>query len=374
MVHTCNRETYPMANITGPKSTCIKCKKMCYLLCYGAEKSSTGMVRFKVQNNLTIYIEVMNAQFACNECVSEGNVIVQTTMQRTQKIEKAESCADGITNVQLMEALKAGFVDLKEHINVNVEKNQTDVKECIQEITEMVKKTSTTNETPSGSVNRPLYSSVLRSKRKVLFTTPVATKRKRSDDSESGMVSGENKTAKQIQLMVPKSMIGRSEAVIGQKPKPKEPKIMKQRTNGFAKSLRVAGLDPSVTVDELCDYIMNNTSLTDKSRFDCTMLVKKGQDLSTFTYISAKVDVSSDDFDRLMNMDLWPNYVTVREFVRMDKRNKPQTENNETNPNKLQRRNDADVHETLINLAANNSNVEQSELGFREGEVMEVQN
>lgn len=75
-MHTCNRDNCLPTNIAGPKTNCIKCKKLCYLLCYGAEKSSTGMVRFKLTNNLTIFIDVMKTQFACTTCVEEGNVVV----------------------------------------------------------------------------------------------------------------------------------------------------------------------------------------------------------------------------------------------------------------------------------------------------------
>lgn len=128
-------------------------------------------------------------------------------------------------------------------------------------------------------------------------------------------------------------------------------------------------------MDVLCDYIVKNTLLTDKSKFRCTMLVKRGQDLSELTYVSAKVDVTSEDFDRLMNMDLWPNYVTVREFVRTNKRNQRQTENDEMNPNKIQRRNDENVDEASTS-SKNDANLidVNSELGFREGEAMEVLN
>lgn len=372
MAHMCNRDTCPTANIAGPKATCIKCKKVCYLLCYGAEKSSTGMVRFKLPNSLTIYVDVMNAQFACNACVSEGNVVVQTTMQLTQKVAMKETGVNEVTNDKLMEALQKGFVDLKEHINANAEENGRDVKNYMDELTKPVNKTSMLIETPSRSSNKQLYSSVLKSKRKVLFkggesvnSTPISSKRKRHDDSESGMNLNVNKMTKPISL-IPKPMMGRSEAVIGQKPRPHEPKPPKKRTNsnGFEKSLRVAGLDPSVTVDELNDYIMKSTPLTDKTKFECTMLVKKGQDLSEFTYISAKIDVSVQDFDRLTNLDYWPNYVTVREFVRMDKRKQ---RNDESKPYKFQRMNNIEnVPTTSTNPTDQlNSNMEQTELGFQ---------
>ncbi len=368
MDHKCDRESCPPANVNGPKSTCIKCRKICYLLCYGAEKSSSGMVAFKLQNNLTIFVEVMGTQFACNECVSSGNVVAQSMLQRTKKNETTE-----ITNAQLMEALTAGFMDVKEHFNTNSDKNHTEVKNCMQMITETVKKTSSTIAPPCESANRQSYSSVLR--KKILFTTPVSTKRKRSDDNDDGMDGGVNKTAKQIQSSMPKPMTGRSEATIGQKPKPKERKQMRPLSNRFEKSLRVAGLDPSVTVDELCDYIMTNTSLKDKSKFACSMLVKRGQDLSTLTYVSAKVDVSSEDYDRLMNMDLWPNYVTVREFVRTNGRNERRNEINESNPNKLHRKDDANGIETVTNPTTSGDAKEvQHGLGFQEGSDMEVQN
>lgn len=368
MAHVCNRDSCPTPNISGPKTNCIKCKKLCYLQCYGAEKSSKGMIRFKLQNDLTIYMETRNAQFACGVCVLEGNVIVQTTMQLAQKTETKESDVVDVTNVQLMEALKTGFVELKEHINAKVEKNQTDVKQCMNEITETVKKASMGNEQLNGTFNRPSYTSVLKSKRKIVFTTPASSKRRRPDDSANKTNCDENETTKQLKTAVPKPKLGRSAAVIGQKPK-----AMEQRLNGFEKSLRVGGLDPSVTVDVLCDYIVKNTSLTDKSKFRCTMLVKKGQDLSLLSYVSAKVDVSPENFELLTNMDLWPNYVTVREFVRMNNRSQRQTGDGEMHLNKFQRKNDEDLDEAPINVTNDTNQNAEPELGFREG-VMEVQN
>lgn len=162
-------------------------------------------------------------------------------------------------------------------------------------------------------------------------------------------------------------MLGRSTAVIGQKPK-----AMERRMNGFGKSLRVGGLDPSVTVDVLCDYIMKNTPIMDKTKFRCTMLVRRGQDLSELTYVSAKVDVSSEDYDLLMNVDLWPNYVTVREFVRTNNRNQRHMGNGELHPNKFQRKNEENIGEAPSNSTNNPNLNEVNELGFRE-EVVEMQ-
>lgn len=355
---------------------------MCYLLCYGAEKSSTGMVRFKLPNSLTIYVDVSNVQFACMACVSEGNVVVQTTMQLSQKVVESETKLNEVTNNQMMEALKVGFADLKEHINANDEKNGRETKNSIEELTKTVNKTSVLFETPSTSTNVPIYSSLLKSKRKISFKdseseiqTPASSKRKRQDDRENGKSPHDNKMTKPFSLRIPKPLMGRSEANIGQRPKPQEPKVLKRRaaTNVFEKSLRVAGLDPSVTVEDLSDYIMKNTPLSDKSKFECAMLIKKGQDLSELTYVSAKIDVSAEDFECLTNLDYWPNYVTVREFVRMDKRKQRNADNDEMRPNKFQRKNDDGIETTKstiteMNPSQNeNINMKQSELGFQEG-------
>lgn len=178
----------------------------------------------------------------------------------------------------------------------------------------------------------------------------------------------ENKTIKQTKIVVPKPMLGRSEAVIGLKPK-----TMERRMNAFEKSLRVGGLDPTVTVDTLCDYITKNTPLTDKTKFRCTMLVKKDQNMSLLSYVSAKIDASSEDYELLTNMELWPNYVTVREFVRMNKRNQRQTVNDEMQPNKSQRKNDENVETAPVNSTNDTNPNAEPELGFQE-DVMEVQN
>lgn len=43
--------------------------------------------------------------------------------------------------------------------------------------------------------------------------------------------------------------------------------------------------------------------------------MKKGQDLSTLKFVSFKVAVNQDEFDVLMDPDVWPENVMVREFL-----------------------------------------------------------
>lgn len=373
MMHECNRETCPTSSVAGPKANCLKCKKLCYLLCHGAEKSSTGMIRFKLPIGLTIYVDIATTQFACSTCILEKNVVVQTTMQIVPKLTKVVSVEE-VTNTKVLEVLKAGFIDLKEHINANVGKNAQEIVKSVDELTKIVNATTKVAETPIISSNRPLYSSVIKQKRKALFndeitakSTPVSMKRKRRDESGNG-----GDRTSRPSLNVPKPRMGRNDAIIGQKPKPWEPRVQKRRslTSEFSKSLRVAGLHPSVTVEQLSDYIMKNTPLSDASKFDCMMLVKKGQDLNDLTYVSAKIDVLQEDFDGMLNLDLWPNYVTVREFVRVSKPKQRSNERDETQPNKIIRTNKENSPKNSPSTSTRTAS--ETQVGFRE--VMDTQN
>lgn len=112
-----------------------------------------------------------------------------------------------------------------------------------------------------------------------------------------------------------------------------------QRIGKLNKSIRIAGLHPSVTVEQMNDYVLENTPLNDKSKFRCKMLVKSGQDLSNLTFISFKIDVAADDFAAIVNPDCWPSHVTIREFVHIQK---PKTGDTSTlrsplQPQKIQR-------------------------------------
>lgn len=134
-----------------------------------------------------------------------------------------------------MDMLKAGFVDLKEHINANNEKNAQDAKSSVEELTKTVNKATKLMETPIRPTNGPLYSSVLKGKRKVLFTesrsknsTPMSSKRKRNDDSDTELISIDKMAKPMSSVSIPKPKMGIRDAVIGLKPKPWVPKAPKR--------------------------------------------------------------------------------------------------------------------------------------------------
>lgn len=338
MVHVCNRENCPPVNVSGPKASCIKCNEKCFLMCYGGEKSSSGLVRFKMQSGLTVYLETTKAQFACPTCIAEGNVNVQTTMQLTQKTSSCNNETSEGSNDQLVDMLKHGFSDLKKHIDENIVKCVDSNKQVMTELAETINKVTKSYETPKKPINRPLYSTILKKKTKLDATptsTPSSVKRKRNMENSNGTILNKENAN------IPAAKMGTKDVVIGQKPQPWVPKFKRLpiEAKKIMKSVRISGLHPSVSVDQLSEYIAENTPLTDKSKFSCQMLVKKDEDLSIYTFISFKVDVEPEEFESVMNLSYWPNYVTIRENIRIDKpKRRGSLFENDARPNKIQRK------------------------------------
>lgn len=99
------------------------------------------------------------------------------------------------------------------------------------------------------------------------------------------------------------------------------PVVERQRTprieNPLTKAIRVANFHPSVTTDQVEKYIVENTTVTDRTKFKCTKLVKKDADLTQFTYVSFKIDVTPEAYDILKEPENWPKSNTVRDFEKL---------------------------------------------------------
>lgn len=107
-----------------------------------------------------------------------------------------------------------------------------------------------------------------------------------------------------------------NEKVLKVVPKPNRVRDEKPK---FAKALYVSGLHPDTTTDQLADYIVSYTPVTDATKFKVHKMVKKGVDVSTLKFVSFKVEMNDDDLDILDNADLSDEGVRVREFTQAPK-------------------------------------------------------
>lgn len=98
-----------------------------------------------------------------------------------------------------------------------------------------------------------------------------------------------------------------------------KPNIIRDEKPKFMKALYVSGLNPVTTNDELCNYIVAYTPVTDKAKFNVHKMFKKDADISSWKYVSFKVEMNDDELNILDNVNLWPEGIRVREFQQTPK-------------------------------------------------------
>lgn len=126
-------------------------------------------------------------------------------------------------------------------------------------------------------------------------------------------------------------------------PKPVKPK--------FDRAIHLSNVENVTTTEMITSYVADTFSLKPNEEFRCTMLVKKGTDVSTLSFVSFKVDFFNDSFDRLMNAGSWPNGSLIREFVPQER---PKIElGSFIQPNKVSKTNEKNDLSHVINGGAN---------------------
>lgn len=132
-------------------------------------------------------------------------------------------------------------------------------------------------------------------------------------------------------------------------------------------------MDTAVTVEMLNEYISQNSQLKPNENFKCSLLVKKDVDISKLTFISFKVDVDSDHFNELSDVNFWPQGAMIREFLSQPKATKfgdflERNQNDESmQPSKLTRteatlsKNESENSSSTSNFTVPEQNMEQQQ-------------
>lgn len=82
------------------------------------------------------------------------------------------------------------------------------------------------------------------------------------------------------------------------------------------KSIYLSQLDPSTEPKDVIEYLMDAKIIENDKMVKCIKLVSPKAISETFTYVSFKLDVPNDIYEKLVSPDIWPKSVAVREFVR----------------------------------------------------------
>jgi hypothetical protein len=83
------------------------------------------------------------------------------------------------------------------------------------------------------------------------------------------------------------------------------------------KLIVISRVHPATTPDSILDYIRERTDIEDVR---CQMMLAKGRSISDVDYVSFKISATAEDYDQLMNPEVWPARVLVRDFVRTNRR------------------------------------------------------
>lgn len=358
MDHKCDRDNCPPTHVDGPKSKCKKCGHEYFLQCFGITKFNEDYVKTKSETGVTLYIPSTMVNIVCPQCefslvnihVTLPSIVNKPTTRGTNSVKtstinkttpatgKATIATVSADIFELKELLMAQSEKIDELKNISNKTNNNVTKLSQPKSTEppTTHKKANTNVTSNATIfkpnefpiigtpnsskpnkARPKFSTVLQTN--LNRNGPASAKRKRN---EVALI--ENASSRVVSSApIPSPVYGTREASIG-RPFESKPKQNAMKSN-FDKSIWISRFPVDTSPDEISDYIMKNTDLTDPAKFKCTKLVKKDQDLSTLSYVSFKIDVASENFDTLIAASNWPSTKRVREFVKVDapKRTQP---------------------------------------------------
>lgn len=304
-MHTCSRDDCPPANVNGPTTKCAKCKKVCYLKCFGIEKCATfddvDVIKYVLPNGAAIHTFLPYSSFVC--CV---NNVSTTELKKMLVMPKAprgtsQSRQQKTKEQDTMMSDLASMKKTIENIHAIAAENNTNIKALQHKSNEIqvVPNTQTNALTPS-------FARLLNGQ----LSASASPKRRRVGDDLSQQ--------KKVIANLPRPVYGTRDIAIGPVPETFDAAISKPKQNShpkFNKAIWVGGLHTSVTVEMMNDFMLTKTDIKDQNHFRCQRLVGKNVNINDLSVISYKICVNDEHLQHLLNPDIWPPHVKIREFI-----------------------------------------------------------
>lgn len=278
----CSHDNCPSTNVKADaKTNCSKCNGLVHLPCIGIN------VKFAEINSPHIKI-------FCIKCTTEmSNAETQADLNETFNTTKMtpKTKAKKIT----IENIIGEMNKLKNVVETNGKKldNINARTEDIFKATPRLNKMFNTQNTPKQS-----FADALRNSGQF-----QSVKRKRTEFSKG-------------RKNLPKPVNGKKTNFSGLTV---VPKVKRPERQTFTKAVWVSRLEPIHSAEDITEYIINNTQITEKTQFNVHKLVKKDRDINTLKFVSFKIEVNDENFGILMDPEIWPEDVMVREFMQNKK-------------------------------------------------------
>lgn len=294
----CSRDDCLPANVNISTTTkCFQCQQTVHLPCIG--------ISLKVAE-----ITSPNIRIICNKCVNE------------KTSEKSDAASASELNVSFSAKSTPKTVTIKSIMHeVNLLKSVIEANgkklDAIDDKTELIcKRTESTNLPMNVNASKPINT-------QARFSASATNRLNQVDKpapSFANVLCQNMPTPKRKRVNTPtfSKKLNAPAPKVGTKTTASglsvvvQPKRTPKPT--FSKSIWVSRLGPSTTEEEIADYICENTPIVDRAKFSVHKLVKKDRDLSTLKFVSFKVAVNDDEFDILIDPDVWPENLLVRRF------------------------------------------------------------
>lgn len=351
--HKCDRESCDPRNVNGPKIKCAKCKNLCYLKCFNigpAEgKNDSDIVKFPFVNGCAVYMPLSQLAFVCcGDSISSAELksamkpptkrSTSNTRQTKQNEKNDLMFTSELDTIKIMleEIVNSSSAHTNELRELKSIANETNV--AVKKVTEssnelselklianetnatLKKATEPSNENASAfatpkpskhmnfnfSAHKPSFAEALRS------DAPwQSNKRRRTETNNATKPVPKQKVNKKFDA--PKPKVGTKTTFTGLSVVENK-KFARVEKPTFTRAVWISRLNPETTNEDIVNYIIVNTQITDTARFNVHKLIKKGCDLSTLKFVSFKIEVNDDDFVILNDPVYWPVNVMVREF------------------------------------------------------------
>lgn len=137
----------------------------------------------------------------------------------------------------------------------------------------------------------------------------------RKETESSGLEIPSVNSSSFAEVLTSSTFVQASDNVKNSPVQPIKRSIHQRSSSDTHKIAYVSNLHPSVTEEEVIDYLIQNNVISSTEDASCKILLSPNVDLDTVSFVSFKVTVRSELFDAVVNSKLWPSKVIAREFV-----------------------------------------------------------
>lgn len=313
----CSRDDCPPQNVSKELLVqCHRCKCQIHLPCYGIDKAPAEV------------FPVVNIVILCDECLANDyvpspkrkNSMVQRTLEsnltlttphtespsnkndKTAAVKAStQKMVESLTREVKMQtatiaALKTSVDSMHGTVSQRYGKDQKSVDQNNEKMSMITKQLAETHNLIS-SIKKPSYAEAA----KRAFRQQTETPR----SSRTPKTNVPNLTTAPVQA-------GKSTKVIGKALSPKP--TPRQKRNFAEKAIWLSKLHRETTAEEVLSYIRDDLGIN-VDQLEVRKLVKKGRDIREYTFVSFCINCPSSLFDTLMDVNKWPDYSQIREFV-----------------------------------------------------------